>query len=109
VEDLRVEPPSVKDRIWTPPHIASISIFGAQVRLLTYIRPRCDPDQPRSGHDGLFARRSLIALSGSSPLDIPRVIQRRFDLFAIDRMLATAVIAFLGPRLVAQAATCAGS
>ena len=68
-----------------PSPFASISICSAKVRLLTYIRPRCDLDQPRSGHDGLFARRLLIAPSGFSPVDILRVFRRRFDLFAIDR------------------------
>jgi hypothetical protein len=29
-------------RIWTPPHFASTPFCGDKVRLLTYIRPRCD-------------------------------------------------------------------
>ena len=74
-------------RIWTPPHFASTPFSGDKVRLLTYIRPRCDLDQPRSGHDGLFARRLLIAFSGFSPVDIPRLLRRRFDLFAILRSI----------------------
>lgn len=73
------------DRIWTPPHFASTPFSGDEVRLLTYIRPLSDLDQPRSGHDGLFARRLLIALSGFTPLDILRLFRRRFDLFAILR------------------------
>ena len=72
-------------RIWTPPHFAGTPFSGDEVRLLTYIRPLSDLDQPRSGHDGLFARRLLIALPGFSPVDIPRLFRRRFDLFAILR------------------------
>lgn len=72
-------------RIWTPPHFASTPFSGDKVRLLTYIRPLSDLDQPRSGHDGLFARRLLIALSGFAPVDIRRLLRRRFDLFAILR------------------------
>lgn len=72
-------------RIWTPPHFASTPSSGDEVRLLTYIRPLSDLDQPRSGHDGLFARRLLIALSGFAPVDICRLLRRRFDLFAILR------------------------
>jgi len=71
--------------IWTPPHFASTPSSGDEVRLLTYIRPLSDLDQPRSGHDGLCARRLLIALPGFSPVDIPRLFRRRFDLFAILR------------------------
>src|SRR5690606_35149751 len=71
--------------IWTPPHFASTPFSGDKVRLLTYIRPLSDLDQPRSGHDGLFARRLLIALSGFAPVDIRRLLRRRFDLFAILR------------------------
>jgi len=74
-----------KDRIWTPPHFASTPYSGDEVRLLTYIRPLSDLDQSRSGHDGLFARRLLIASSGFTPVDIPRLFRRRFDLFAITR------------------------
>ncbi len=48
-----------------PSPLASILIVGDEVRLLTYIRPRVDLDQPRSGHDGLFARQLPIGLSGS--------------------------------------------
>jgi len=72
-------------RIWTPPHFASTPFSGDEVRLLTYIRPLSDLDQPRSGHDGLFARRLLIAFSGFAPVDICRLLRRRFDLFAILR------------------------
>jgi hypothetical protein len=72
-------------RIWTPPHFASTPSSGDEVRLLTYIGPPSDLDQPRSGHDGLCARRLLIALPGFSPVDIPRLFRRRFDLFAIFR------------------------
>ena len=68
-----------------PPHFASTPFSGDKVRLLTYIRPLSDLDQPRSGHDGLFARRLLIALSGLSPSDSLRLFRRRFDLFAIFR------------------------
>src|ERR1700691_5990047 len=71
--------------IWTPPHFASTPYSGAKVRLLTYIRPQCDLGHPRSGHDGLFARRLLIALPGFAPVVIPRLFRRRFDLFAITR------------------------
>jgi len=56
---------------------------GDELRLLTYIRPQHDLDQPRSGYDALFARRLLIALPGFAPVDIPRLFRRRFDLFAI--------------------------
>jgi len=76
---------SSNDCIWTPPHFASTPSSGDEVRLLTYIRPLSDLDQPRSGHDGLCARRLLIALPGFSPVDIPRLFRRRFDLFAIPR------------------------
>jgi len=72
-------------RIWTPPHFASTPFSGDEVRLLTYIRPLSDLDQPRSGHDGLFARRLLIAISGFAPMDTCRLFRRRFDLFAILR------------------------
>lgn len=72
-------------RIWTPPHFASTPFSGEKVRLLTYIRPLSDLDQSRSGHDGLFARRLLIALPGFSPEAICRLFRRRFDLFAILR------------------------
>lgn len=71
--------------IWTPPHFASTPFSGDEVRLRTYIRPLSDLDQPRSGHDGLFARRLLIAFSGFAPVDICRLLRRRFDLFAILR------------------------
>ena len=74
-----------------PSPLASTPSSGDEVRLLTYIRPQCDLGQPRSGHDGLFARRLLIAIAGFAPVDIPRLFRRRFDLFAITRMLATAV------------------
>ena len=66
-----------------PSPLASTPLSGDEVRLLTYIRPQCDLAQPRSGHDGLFARRLLIALPGFAPVDIPRLFRRRFDLFAI--------------------------
>src|ERR1700685_1256717 len=78
-------PQAANDRIWTPPHFASAPYSGAKVRLLTYIRPQCDLGHPRSGHDGLFARRLLIALPGFAPVVIPRLFRRRFDLFAITR------------------------
>ena len=68
-----------------PSPLASTPFSGDEVRLLTYIRPLSDLDQPRSGHDGLCARRLLIASSGFAPVDIPRVFRRRFDLFAIFR------------------------
>ena len=68
-----------------PPHFASTPFSGDKVRLLTYIRPLSDLDQPRSGHDGLFARRLLIAFSGFAPVDLCRLFRRRFDLFAIFR------------------------
>jgi hypothetical protein len=77
--------PKSHDRIWTPPHFASTPFSGEKVRLLTYIRPLSDLDQSRSGHDGLFARRLLIALPGFSPVAICRLFRRRFDLFAILR------------------------
>jgi hypothetical protein len=67
------------------PSLPAPLIFGDRVRLLTYIRPLGDLDHPRSGHDGLFARRFLIVSSGFSPVDIPRISRRRFDLFAIDQ------------------------
>jgi len=73
------------DRIWTPPHFASTPYSGAKVRLLTYIRPQYDLDHPRSGHDGLFARRLLIGSAGFAPIVIPRLFRRRFNLFAIIR------------------------
>jgi hypothetical protein len=68
-----------------PSPLASTPFSGDEVRLLTYIRPQGDLDQPRSGHDGLFARRLLIASPGFAPVDIPRLFRRRFDLFAIAR------------------------
>lgn len=68
-----------------PSPLASTPHSGDEVRLLTYIRPQFDLDRPRSGHDGLFARRLLIALSGFAPVDILRLFRRRFDLFAITR------------------------
>jgi hypothetical protein len=68
-----------------PTPLASNPPSGDEVRLLTYIRPRYDLGQPRSGHDGLFARRLLIALPGFAPVVTPRLFRRRFDLFAITR------------------------
>ena len=68
-----------------PSPLASTPRSGDEVRLLTYIRPLSDLDQPRSGHDGLFARRLLIAFSGFAPVDICRLFRRLFDLFAILR------------------------
>jgi hypothetical protein len=65
-----------------PSPLPSTPISGDEVRLLTYIRPRYDLGQARSGHDGLFARRLLIAIAGFAPVDIPRLFRRRFDLFA---------------------------
>jgi hypothetical protein len=75
---------SRSDRIWTPPHLLALRFSGDEVRLLTYIRPHVDLDQPRSGHDGLFARQLPIALSGLMPADTLGFCQRRFDLFAIE-------------------------
>ena len=68
-----------------PSPLASTPLSGDEVRLLTYIRPQCDLGQPRSGHDGLFARRLLIGNAGFAPVVIPRLFRRRFDLFAITR------------------------
>jgi len=56
-----------------PTPLASTPPSGDEVRLPTYIRPQVDLGQPRSGHDGLFARRLLIALPGFAPVDTPRL------------------------------------
>src|SRR6516225_214015 len=57
-----------------PSPIASTPVLCDEVRLLTYIRPHVDLDQPRSGHDGLFARQLPIALSGSDARGHSRVL-----------------------------------
>jgi hypothetical protein len=69
-----------------PSSVASTPFNGVEVRLLTYIRPRVDLDQPRSGHDGLFARQLPIAFACFSHMDVLGFCRRRFDLLAIVRL-----------------------
>jgi hypothetical protein len=64
-----------------PSPIASTPIFMRRGTTARVYPPRVDLDQPRSGHDGLFARQLP---SGLMPTDIPGFCWRRFDLFAID-------------------------
>ena len=73
-------------RIWTPPQLPALRFFVRR-GTTAHVYPALivDLDQPRSGHDGLFARQRPIALSGLMPAAIPGFCWRRFDLFAIDQ------------------------
>jgi hypothetical protein len=71
--------------IWTPPQLPALRVFVRRGNDCSRISGLIvDLDQPRSGHDGLFARQLPIALSGLMPAAIPGFCWRRFDLFAID-------------------------
>ena len=94
-----------------PSPLASTPRSDDEVRLLTYIRPRYDLGHPRSGHDGLFARRLPIALPGFAPWTLAGYSDAGSTCSPSLGMLGTAVddlLWLVGTRGV-QAATRSGS